>query len=59
MNVNQLKDELRKQKMSTNGERAMLQGRLLGAMNVPVVTGESCEEPIAGFAPEAKWIQLT
>jgi len=32
-------------------EKAVLQGRLFGAINLPVVTGAQCEEPIAGFIP--------
>ena len=62
MTVAQLKEELHKRKQSVNGKKEVLQGRLLGAIDAPVMTGDrnkELQEQVTGFAPEAKWQYLT
>jgi len=53
---------LHKRKQSVNGKKEVLQGWLLGAINAPVMTGDrnkELQEQVTGFAPEAKWQDLT
>ena len=62
MTVAQLKEELHKRKQSVNGKKEVLQGWLLGAINAPVVTNDrnkEQQEQVMGFAPKAKWQDLT
>ena len=57
MNVNQLKEELRKQNKSTTGVKKILQERLLGAIDAPGGTTRSTkkeDEAVPGFTSGAK-----
>ena len=61
MTLNQLREECRKRKLAVGGNKAALQGRLLGAVNAPVRTDRETgqEERVPGcFAPTAKWREL-
>ena len=62
MMMAQLQQELKRRKLSTNVSKAVLQGRLLGAIDAPAGTKEQerhTKEHDPHFAPGAKWKQLS
>jgi hypothetical protein len=64
MNVNQLKEQLKKRSKSTNGKKSVLTERLLACLNAPVVSqeearkGEKLAKDLQAFHPNAAWREL-